>query len=215
MENINVGVNGISGLVAQVDSQLTLSSWFESCEDRTFVVKFADYCKYMATYGRDGYSPLLFNRAYRIIEKLCQNQLEINKSDANEVITDCYCAMMYDIGVLLIKEVGLYSREDSDWSEFNIRISLPIALKDYFGELYLNCIADAKGHDEFFEVNTLESFKMLSQSQYLLDVILSREDISLQDILKSEGTKLEYLAREGMTYLTLSKNKIKARIVGE
>ena len=58
----NVGKVGISGLIAQADTPLTLDNWFESSEDRTYIVKFSDYCAYMTTFGRECYSNVPFSR---------------------------------------------------------------------------------------------------------------------------------------------------------
>ena len=127
MDKINVGVNGVSGLVAQVDSPLVLSEWFESNESRVFVVKFSDYCAYMATYGRSGYNNLLFARAHRIIECIVQDNLDITKKDADEVLSACFYSLIKDVGCLLLKAVSLYSRGDSDWKCFNIEISMPLS----------------------------------------------------------------------------------------
>ena len=91
----NVGKQGISSLIAQADTPISLDYWFESVEDRTFVVKFSYYCAYMATFGRDGYSNIPFSRAHKIMEMLTTGQLNMSRADVSEVIDFCYKLLNY------------------------------------------------------------------------------------------------------------------------
>ena len=119
---INVGKNGINGLIAQADTQLTLDNWFESSDERTFIIKFSDYCAYLATYGRENCDTIQFSQAYKIMEMLTKGDVKLTRDEVNKIVTACYCSMLRDIGVLLIKESCLYARKDSDWKEFNIEV---------------------------------------------------------------------------------------------
>lgn len=215
LKNYNVGIAGISGFITQVDTPLTLANWFESDEDRQYVIKYSDYCAYSGTYGRDGYNLTPFTRAHKILEKLTMNDLTIDKKDVNEVITSTYCALLRDVGILLLKEAGLYCRDDSNWKPFDIAISIPLVLKNYFGTLECVTFEGAKGRTEMVDIGNMLTFDELIKESVVLDVLMNREDISLQDILSTKGTPIENLVVKGITYLLLSKENIKGRVVGD
>lgn len=208
----NVGKVGISGLIAQADTPLTLDNWFESSEDRTFIVKFSDYCAYMTTFGREGYSNIPFSRTHKVMEMLSVGQTDIDKDDALAVITDCYCTMIRDIGTLLIKESGLFARKDSDWKEFDIDVSLPVVFIDYFGIEDKISLDEVKSCEQFVDLTVLDSFDNLIKSDVLLNMLINRDDITLQDLMLTKGTPLEYILRKGITYLELSEKGIKGRV---
>lgn len=210
----NVGKNGISGLIAQADTPIALDFWFESIEDRTFVVKFSDYCAYMATFGREGYSNIPFSRAHKIMEMLTTGQLNMSRNDVSEVISFCYSIMIKDIGTLLIKEACLYARKDSDWEPFNIAISLPVVLIDYFGKISSVGIKDLTDEDRFVDVVATTDFNEMIHSDELLNMLLNRDDISMQDIMLAKDTKLEEIVIAGIMYLEMYKKKIKGRVTG-
>ena len=213
MEMYDVGRNGISGFVAQVDTPITLDSWFESNAERTYVVKFSDYCEYLATYGRDGYNSLLYSQSYKLMQKLQAGKLDMKKQEAEDIITLSYCTYIHDVGIMLLKEAGLYSRNDSDWTPFDIAVSLPVALKDALGYTSVPAILDSVEYTGFVEVLLDTDFDSVILNPILLDELINREDISLQDILNTRGTPLEQLVLKGMQYLTLSRKSIKGRVV--
>ena len=214
MTKYNVGKDGICGLIAQAETPIALENWFEDDENRTYVVKFSDYCAYMATYGRDGYSNIPFSRAHKIMEMLVMNQLEATKKDVCEVIDFCYKVMIEDIGKLLIKEACLYSRNDSDWKPFNIEVSLPIVLLKYFGETDSVGISNLENEEKFVNVVPESNFEKLVSDTQLINMLVSRDDITMQDITQTKGTPLEGILLAGITYLQLGSKNIKGRITG-
>ena len=211
---INVGRDGISGLIAQADTSIALDSWFESVEDRTYVVKFSDFCAYMATYGREGYSNIPFSRAHKIMEMLTTNQLNMNRADVCEVIDFCYKVLMQDVGRLLIKEACLYVRKDSDWKPFKVEIALPVVLVNYFGITSSVGTDGLENEDRFVDVVPESDFNKLLSHPQVTNMLITRDDITMQDMVQTKGTSLEEILLSGITYLQLHANNIKGRITG-
>jgi len=210
----NVGKDGISGLIAQADTPIALENWFESVEDRSYVVKFSDYCAYMATYGREGYSNIPFSRAHKVMEMLTQGQLNMSQNEVNEIVSFCYNILMADVGKLLIKEACLYVRRDSDWKPFKVEISLPVVLLNYFGTTSSVGVDTLDEEERFVDVIPESDFNKLISTPQLMNILVNRDDITMQDITQTKGTPLEDILLSGITYLLLCGKNIKGRVTG-
>lgn len=211
---INLGKNGMCGLIAQADTTITLSDWFESAVDRVFVAKFADYCAYMAMHGREGYSNTEFSMAHKIMEMLTVGELSITYEEALKVINSCYSVFIRDIGTLLIKEACLFARHDSDWCEFSIHVSLPVVLTKYFGMVNVIGYENVSDVREFVNLTLASEFDTLIKKDSLIDLLISRDDISMSDVTLTKGTQLATLLSAGVAYLEMSNRNIKGRVVG-
>jgi len=210
----NVGKDGISGLIAQADTPIALENWFESVEDRSYVVKFSDYCAYMATYGREGYSNIPFSRAHKVMEMLTQGQLNMSQNEVNEIVSFCYNILMADVGKLLIKEACLYVRRHSDWKPFKVEISLPVVLLNYFGTTSSVGVDTLDEEERFVDVIPESDFNKLISTPQLMNILVNRDDITMQDITQTKGTPLEDILLSGITYLLLCGKNIKGRVTG-
>ena len=212
MRNINVGLAGMSSLIAQATTALTLKEWFESDDDRTYVVAFAEYCDYMQSTNREGYSSAPFSRTYKLLQQLSAGK-PIDALANIDSINESYVLMMRDIGMLLIKEASLYARGESDWRPFNIKISLPNVLINALG---IKDIADVKACEDetvsFVNYTPALDFNSVETSKELLAFVVNREDFSMRDVFKTKGTAYESLVINGVAYLTLATMGVKGRI---
>ena len=210
----DVGRDGICSLIAQADTPITMAEWFESDVDRSYIVKFSDYCAYISTYGREGYNSLPFARAHRIMEMLTVDKLNIGREEVDNIITSSYKVMMKDIGNLLIKEACLYSRKDSDWTPFNIEISLPIVLIDYFGKTSSVGVDNIINEKKFVDVVPESKFNKLVETPQLMNFLIGRDDITMKDIVSTKDTQMEKILLSGITYLLLHDSNVKGRVIG-
>ena len=213
MKEYNISTKAIGGFLAQVDSPLALDAWFESSEERRYVIKFSDYCNYLTIYDRDGYSNPIFSQSSGIMKKITTGTLDMKLYDAEKTITESYCCFIRDIGLMLLKEAGLYVRKDSDWTHFDIAVSIPIVLKEAFGCTQVPAVVSSQDYKGFVEVPLDKDFDAAVKSMELLNEIVNRSDISLQDLIMTKDTPLEPLVLKGVQYLTLSKMMIKGRVI--
>lgn len=212
----DVSLDSMSGFVAQVDSVLTLSDWFESNEDRAYVIPFHIYCKYISKHERSNFDSSLFDKTYLIIERLLSNDYRMDKDGANRIISEAYEYYTRDIGFMLLKSASLYSCCDVLWRPFNIITSIPVILKEYFGYSLIDSIDSIDTQDiGFFELSLIDSFDNLINDDVLLDMLSYRKDFSLKHLIVANETSLGILVRKGLTYLKFSSKKIKGRIGGE
>lgn len=210
----NIGRDGMCSLIAQADTPITLAEWFESDADRSYVVKFSDYCAYISTYGREGFDNLPFARAHRIMEMLTIGKLNIGREEVDDIILSSYKVMIKDIGKLLIKEACLYARNDSDWKPFNIEVSLPVVLLDYFGKTSSVGVDTIVNERRFVDVTPESQFNKLVETPQLMNFLIGRDDITMKDIVSTKDTPMERLLLSGITYLLLHDNNIKGRVIG-
>lgn len=209
MKRYNIGVDGISGFIAQVDTSLVLSSWFEFNEEREYIIKFHEYCLYMMQHGRSGHESAPYSRMFKMIQLLEKGELKVSREDLYSLVADTYCDMMYDVGIMLIKSGALLHGNDVRWKRFNIVISLPKKLIDAIGT---GVYTEAENGDLFYDVLALPKFDEAVRSKHLLNMLQGREDFCLQDILKVRGSEYEDIIVSGIMYMTMSKNRIKCRI---
>lgn len=216
MKKTNIGVDGVHEMIVQATTPITLGTWFEADEERSYVIKFSDYCQYaIQKKVKNKGNSSIFVSASNIITGLQGGVTSYDKIEVNKVVTECYSELLGVVGMLLIKAAVLYSGEDSSgWMPFTIDISLPVKLKDFLGESIFTSIEDSVNRTEFFKVMKLQDLTTLVDKceSTLLSMMAEREDFCFKDIL-NVNERCSNIAKLGIEYLILSKNKIKGRMV--
>ena len=88
-------------------------------------------------------------------------------------------------------------------------------LKKYFGHVKsVGVRSISKDAEEFFDIIPSMSYIDATKSMELCNLLILRDDISMQDVTLTRNTSLEKILIAGVTYLELSKRGIKGRVIG-
>ena len=215
MRRFNIGVEGVSEMIAQAYSMAVLSNWFESKEERTFVVKLTDYYLYLINHG---YKRTLEEsegnrKAYEVISGLEKNNISLERQEIDEIITKSYCPLMNIVGNLLMKQGALLFNNKVGYVKFNIEIAIPEVLKEFIGYRICGSIDATEDVSSFVELNKLDSFHFLVNDKAVISAICDRKDFSMKRLLSTEFTDFEDVVKSGMSYIILSSRSIKGKVV--
>lgn len=215
MNRFDIGSDGISELIAQAYSMSVLSNWFESVEQRTFVVKLTDYYLYMINHGiyNTDIEYEVNKKAYSVLVDLLKEKSALKESEIDDIVTKSFCQLMDIVGNVLVKEGVLLNKGDVDYQPFNIEIAIPKILLDKLGYCFHSSINDISDKVSFAQLEKLDDFQYLAESKYVVNAVYSRKEYSYKDLLETEFTEYETIVKIGMSYIIMGKEMIKGKVV--
>ena len=217
MKRFDIGVDGVSELIAQAHSMAALSSWFESTEERTFVVKLADYYMYMLKHGTNSQNGNyeINKKAYCVLSDLIKGKCMLDDENVDEIITSSFCPLMVTVGSLLVKQGALLCDSNIGYKQFNIEIAIPKILIEHIGSCMYDSIQSIDNTHSFAMLYKLNDFQYLANNDHIIDMVFKRKDYSYKKILATEFTQYENIVKSGMSYIIMGKSLIKGKVVCE